>query len=401
MSKEERELMGSFGEMPALKKARKIEGATAVSEPQKKARVAKEEVPTPKDAPKEAAPKKDVPTLKKLAKKPLTERERFVRLLLKRAGLSELPKLESMFDKDAGNATKKVKDIAIFIQKGEGMLEDVSKECPHKNVVNLSSEVLFRQVKSVAMDVFHSKRFYHVIEVSNVTDAPEGVHPLQCVSGRHRLALIALLWGSDAEVPVRLTSRSMCECRDSVVFANKSRATSSVEKADLVMVQAVNGDTAAKPDEVYEKVVRTKTSAVDFAFHRAIHNHIYGFKFEFDVSMRSTIDDCMTMANSIKGFLKSVVTWEPSMTRIQLDTAVKDALKWLNALAKEFNQTKGFVKEQQMAQHPLIAYGDIYRSNLVAGKDPMEIIPALVKKAVSLGDIGREKTVKLVNMLTR
>jgi hypothetical protein len=171
------------------------------------------------------------------------------------------------------------------------------------------------------------------------------------------------------------------------------------------VLQAINGNVEAKPDDIYAKTVHTKTSAIDYAFYRAIHNSIYGVKFEFEVSLAQALGDCMTTATSIKGFLTLALNWEPAMTRMQLDTQAKDALKWLNALVKEMAQIKEFDKRQHMAQQPLRAYGELYRSFATAaasgGKAPESYISDLAKKIVSLGNIGRGKKNEIVAKLSK
>jgi hypothetical protein len=375
------------------KKARRIEPENVVV-----AKVSHEEnEPAP-------TPKKEKAALKKLAVKPLNDREKFVQAVLRRSGLDALPKLETLFDKDL-TVTRKIKDIAIFIgQPEDKLLQSIAAECPHKNIVNITAEVSIKQVTAVMEDVLSSQKMYHVIEVAKVKDAPEGEYAYQCESGRHRLAGLAILYGVDAEIPLRITGRTLFESRDSVVFANKTRSTSAIEKADLIMTQATNGDIEAKPDVAYDKVVRNKTSANDYAFSRSIHQKIYGVKFEFDVSVTSAIGHCMTTATSIKGFLTSALTWSKGLTRIQFDGQIKESLKWLNALVKAMDKIEGFEKRQHMAQQPLKAYGELYKSLATSagttGKSPEEFIDSLAAKIVALGDIGRDKKTEVIAKLS-
>jgi hypothetical protein len=315
---------------------------------------------------------------------------------MRRCGIEELPALEKMFPNTDGTKKMKVKDIAIFIgTTQDSILKDVYAECPLRNIINLSAEVSLKQIKNVAARVWHDGLFFQDIMVSKLRDEGPGKDTCQCESGRHRLASIALMYGPEAVVPVRFQERTHKDARQAVVRANETRSTGPLEKAELVVTQAVDGDLAQGRDIQYERTANTKTHAIDFAFLSVIHRKVRNGKLDFDVSSTAALEDCVATMASFRGYLTLALKWDSTKNRHDFDIDIAQAVQFINSVWSHMNQQGDkFNKKQHMSAQALRAIGDFYCSSILPiaqdrSQSPMDWAQGVADKIVSLGDCGR------------
>jgi hypothetical protein len=112
----------------------------------------------PVGAKDKASSGKDLPLPRKQAKKPLTRRQKAVRLMLRRAGLDALPDLKVIMRAKEGEEVA-IRDIALFIGTPEDeILAEIAAALPCKNIVNLSAEVEKNRVVMNGVEILRAGR---------------------------------------------------------------------------------------------------------------------------------------------------------------------------------------------------------------------------------------------------
>jgi hypothetical protein len=360
---------------------------------------AKTEEPPPTTDAKPTKPKGKKPKGKKpskRAKKPLTPVQRTLRLAKRRGGSDTLPDIKALFKNKTGTKMK-ISDIAIFIEAPtEESLKVIAEQCPKKNRVNLSTNIDRNRVVTVGGQLIHSNRMYQPIQVARIEE--DGA--LECTSGRHRLAFLAMAYGPDQVVTVDVEDMTINEARDAVVFANQTRTTKALEKAEHAVLQAVCGDVDADQDEMYSKTAITKVKVRKYAVYSVLERN-YPLALAFKVSLtQSRKGGGLTTVSNFEEFVSSSVKWAKGMPRKEFDAQLEAGVKFLNALAAALQKLPGFEPSQHMAAMPLRAVGKYYRDrNAIAG-DAMTIVDKLSERMVALGDIARYKPDETYDAIT-
>ncbi len=331
------------------------------------------------EAPAATKPQKPV-------EKPLSDKEKAVAEMLKKAGLEKAPELTHLMRGKKGEQVP-IKDIAVFIGTPDGVLGELAKELKVRNRVNLSAEVDMTRVISLGTQVMKAGRMYQPIQVAKVDDGR-----LECTSGRHRLVFLALVYGTEASIPVYVEDMTMCEARDAVVVANQARRALAMEKAEHVAIQSMGGDVDADHDLLYAKVCTNKFNARKYCVFVTI-DRSRPVKLHFGVAASAKLQGALTTISNVEGFWGAALEWHKGVTRKDFDSKLKDSTIFLNSLVEKLQADKSFEPRQHMAAMPLAAIGKYYRTLVDASIDVDDAcISEIAKVIVAMGEIGRQKS---------
>ena len=328
------------------------------------------------------------PSLKKLARKPLTPRQKAIGVILRRAGVDEVPELDHLLRNKGGKAMR-ICDIGLFIDEPEDqVLAKIAKDCPCQNRVNLSAEVLLSQVKKVGSQILQAGRMYQPIQVARIEE--DGAY--ECTSGRHRLAFLALIYGAKANIKVYVEDMTLQEGRDAVVVANMARPTKAMERAEHAVLQAVHGDVNAAQDDLYKGTATTKNKAKKYCVFSVLKNK-YPAELTFKLSLTaSRHGGALTTITNIENFWSAALDWHKAMEREEFDAALKKSVEFLNKLADQYGQTAGFDEVQHMSSMALSAVGKYYSDVESVTGDAISRVPEIATAIVQMGNIGRQKS---------
>ena len=335
--------------------------------------------------------------------KGITAKQKVINTILKRAKKSVIPSIKHLLKGKFGNEVA-IKDVAMFIgdEQGDEVMNELAQKCPVRNTVNLSAEVGKKRMIDVGVQILESDRMYYPIHVARIKDGGKNDGKLECISGRHRLAFYALVYGPDTKIPVYLEEMTTNEARDAVVFANQSRATKALEKAEHSVLQAVQGDVSATLEDMYTRTVTCKSKIRRYCVFSVINRGL-PMKLSFPVSTTSTRKGgyLTTLAN-VEGFWRSALEWTDGTTFKDFDASLKSSVKFLNALVDEMQKVKGFKSTEHLATKQLVAIGKYYRSyGEFTGNNAIKKVAEIAKCIVKQGDIGGQKSEKTYAMLTK
>lgn len=321
----------------------------------------------------------------------ISKREKAIRVMLRRAGISKPPSLASIIHGKSGLMVP-IKNIALFIgTPTEEPLLQLSKECIIPNRVNLSAEVQLKRVIEVGAEIFRSGKMYQPIQVARMGGT------LECTSGRHRLAFLALVYGSDAEIPLYIEDMTLNEARDAVVVANQARPTKALERAEHAVLQAVGGNVDAAQDELYSKTITRKSVAKRYCVYSVISRG-YPARLSFPVSQTSSRrDGGLTTITNVENFWAASLEWNEETLRKDFDKMLLKSVKFINRLIDILKSKSGFDPSQHLSSMSMTAIGKYYRTRMeVTGNDWTEDeIEVLASLLISLGEIGRWKSEKI------
>lgn len=370
---------------------------TSIKEPNAETKEAIEEMRGQEAEAKPSTESKPKPKPKKPRKKPTTRkpiaqlspRDKAIRVIKRRAGVDELPELDQLLC-NKGGKTMRICDIGLFIgTPDDEVLADIASECPVKNRVNLSAEVQLSQVKKVGGSILSSNRMYQPIQVAQIEE--DGA--LECTSGRHRLAFLALLYGPKASIKVYVESMTLQEARDAVVVANMARPTKALERAEHTVLQAVHGDVNAVQDELYKNTATTKNKVKKYCVYSVLKKG-YPAKLGFKASLTASRDGgtALTTITNVENFWGVALEWHKEMERSKFDSQLKESVEFLNALADEFQKSSNFDCQQHMASQTLTAIGKYYADLQSVTGDAVSKVADIAKAIVLMGDIARYKS---------
>ncbi len=352
------------------------------------------------ETPSEPKParKRRRPRLVKKGKVPMTKRQKVVRLMMRRAGIRELPDIDVLLRCKAG-ARVAIKEIGLFTGvPSDEVLAEMAAECPVKNRVNLSAELTKNRVVFVGAEILTAGRMYQPIQVARITEDGS----LECTSGRHRLAFLALVYGTDAQIPVYVEEMTLNEARDAVVVANQARPTKAMERAEHACLQAVSGDVSAKQEQLFASTATTKAKARKYCVY-SVMRRSYPASLTFAVSPTSSRKDgSLTTLTNIENFWSAALDWHKGISRVDFDAALKESVSFLNELAKELQKQSGFDANHHMAAMTLKAVGKYYRSyQEITGKGVTPLVGLIAECIVKMGEIGRQKSEKTFQGLSK
>lgn len=344
----------------------------------------------------ESSPKKGSRKLSK-PKSPL-QKERAS--LLKKAGINEsqLPSLEHLVREKQG-ARMKVSDIAVFIDEPENpALKLLYKDMRNINRVNPSAPVGVKRVRQIAPQILKAGRMYQPVLVARAQEDGR----LECISGRHRLVFLAMVYGADAEIPVYVENMSLNEARDAVAVSNQSRRVHPMERTKHTVYQAVHGDVDAEQEEMFRSTAVNKTGAIQYATY-SVFERGNPISTEFGVSMTNAkAEGELATLRSVQRYLEGALAFDRSMTREQFDKEIQDAVNFLNRLVRKFQENDSFDCDQQMCSQMLKSLGSYYKSLKDAGANVDDaFVQKLSDMVVALGKVGRRNVSELYTSIVQ
>jgi hypothetical protein len=350
---------------------------------------------------KEDTDEPKAPVLKKRARMPLTKRQKAVRLMLRKAGLEELPEL-SVILRDKEGVEIAINELALFIDtpRDETLLE-LSDRVPGKNIVNLSAEVMKNRVITVGAEIIKAGRMFQPIQVADIMEDGVPTGNYQCTSGRHRLAFLALAYGATAKIPVYVENMTLNEARDAVVVANQARPTRARERAEHAVLGAVGGDADAEQDEMYNATATTKARSRKYCVYSVFQKN-HPIPLGFPVSATSSRKDGgLTTVSNVENFWATSLTWDKDMKRKEFDGELAASILFLNQVAESMQVEEAFDSSHHLASMTLSAIGKWYRAyKEITGLDAAPKAAMVAKCIVSLGEIGRQKSDTTYSALT-
>jgi hypothetical protein len=336
--------------------------------------------------------------LRKTAIKPTTAVQKIVKEMMRKAGDDELPNLSHLM-RDKEGMRVSVSDIALFTEPPvDDALSAIAKKIPNRNIVNLSAELERKRIVLIGTEILKAGRMYQPIQVADIVENGKPTGNLQCTSGRHRLAFIALAYGSNANIPVYVENMTLNEARDAVVVANQARRTQTLEKAEHAVLGAVGGNADAEQKAIYDATATNKTGARKYCLY-SVFEKGYPSKLEFSISTTpSRKGGGLTTVSNIESFWKLALTWTKDMSWKEFDSSLKGSIVFLNGVVSSMQKEEAFDPAQHLSTMTLSAIGKWYRAyvDMVGSPNP----DAVAKAVVGMGDIGRQKSDATYQALT-
>jgi hypothetical protein len=207
-------------------------------------------------------------------------------------------------------------------------------------------------------------------------------------SGRHRLAFLALIHGTDIEIPMLVEDMTIQEARDAVVVANMTRRTKSLEKAEHAAVQATHGKTAIN-DELYKKMVSTKAKAKQYSLYCVVKNQ-QPLPLDFKVADTKRDKDALTTITNMGNFWGSAIEWDKTVERAEFDEQLENSVRFINAYAGVCGKSDDFSSEQHMSSRVLVAIGRYYRDRQIVAGDALDKVEDIAKTIIDMGGIASQ-----------
>jgi hypothetical protein len=326
--------------------------------------------------------------------------EAIVKKMISKAGLQELPPLRTILAGKVGTNVR-ICDIGIFIGEKENLpkaLQQIAEKCTLKNRINLSAEIDLNNVFKVSQDILIPGQMFQPITVARVEDGA-----IECTSGRHRLAFLAMAYGPEAEVPVYIEDMDLNTARDAVVYSNQARKIAAQERAEHAVMAALGGNVEADQEELYQKLIKTRKNGIsNYCVYSVIDRHNPA-KFDFPVSSAKTRrgGELTTLAN-IQKYWKAALFWQDGMDRRDFDASLKDSVEFLNALVKELQAVQGFKPEVQLSEKSMIAAGKYYNSFIgFSTSSPLTIVKKLAGVMVNVIQDGHGRSGTIFQDVTK
>jgi hypothetical protein len=345
------------------------------------------ETPAPKKRGRK--PKADGEKKQKKAEKPVfKESEKVMKTILKKAGLTELPTLESLLVGKVGQKVT-ISQIGIFIGEPESeTLTELAAKFTVKNNINLSAEVQLDNVIRVGIQILQHGRMFQPITVAKVGEA------IECTSGRHRLAFLALAYGTDIEIPVYVEEMDINTARDAVVVSNTSRKAKAMEQIEHAVLASARGNIDAAADETYKRLSVSARKANQYRGYLLLDLPAdkKPTKFTFGVSKTSSRKDgSLTTVKNVMNFWNAAIPFLPEVSYADFISELKASVKFLNQVVSEMKKLEGFDPKHQLASMTLVALGSYYRGFITAtNENPVKYAEKIANVLVGLGEIGRQ-----------
>lgn len=380
-----------------IRKAKKISGskaapAEAVIEAPLEVQI---EEPEEVSAPAPASPRRRGRT----PKMPLSPKQKWIASVLKAADIEVMPSAKVLFR--ASGKPMRIRDIGIFAeneQHEDDLLGQLAQECPIRNEVNVEAPVNFRRVKAVGVDIFHVGWLTSGIEVAEIEEDGS----IQCISGRHRLAFLGLVYGPDTEVVVTRYHYNLSDARIACTYANQSRPIKIMEKAAFMVMQATDGQKVER-DERYRRVATTKGNVANYCVYETLVSSNPLATVDFPVSRVGgrIKDGSLTTVTNLKGFWSNALPWDAKMLREEFEDQLVKNVTFLNLLVDTMRKQPSFDPTQHLAAMPLRAMGRYYRTISDVGASPITQAEKISQVIVSFGDVGRDKSDETYNRIVK
>lgn len=313
-----------------------------------------------------------------------TLKQKALRVMLKRSGLSKPPRLEHILEGKTGDPIL-ISEIGFFAndKQKDPLLAELAQECPIRNRLN-RDEITKSRVLAVGTEIFKAGHMWTPIHVCSTGDR------FECVSGRHRLAFLALVYGSNIEIPVYFETLTLKAAREAVAVANDGRPIKALERASYAILRAVGGDSKADQDKLYEALATLKPNIVKYCVYSVIERG-YPAKLDFKLAERSSRPNGeLTTVSNVEVFWGEALSWSKEMTRQEFDAGLADSVVFLNKFVSIVQKLPGFDPDQHLTANVLAALGRYYLTyHNITARNAIQIVKELAGGIVDMG-----KTVK-------
>jgi len=325
-----------------------------------------------------------------------TRRQKDMRVILKRSGITLLPSIEKILQGRDGDKIP-ISTIGFLSLKHsvDPVFDEIAANCSVKNRLN-RDEVLKSRVLDIGAQILRAGRMWTPILVYR--DVDDG--HLECISGRHRLTFLALAYGTDLIIPVHIESMTLKEAREAVAVANDSRPIKALERVSYAILRALGGDTEANQDQVYRKLATNKINVGKYCVYSVIDREL-PVKLNFTLSEKfSRLDGGITTVSNIECFWNEAFSWNREMTRLEFDKELKESVLFLNAFIGKISNIKGFDSVQHLSAGVMLAVGRYYLSyRNITQRSAIAVCEKMAEGVVGLGQTSKQSQGKLYNAL--
>ena len=341
-------------------------------------------------------PKESVVPVKKGPRPKMTRRQKALRVMIKRAGIKSPPTIERILEGKTGPKIP-ISEIGFITNdiQSDVLMAELAQECHVRNRLN-RDDILLSRILAVGSEIFKAGRMWTPFYIHQ--DIYDGRY--ECISGRHRLAFLALVYGSNLEVPVYIEHLTLKSAREAVTVANDSRPVKALERASYAILRASGGDSEADQDKIYNRLSNLKTNMTKYCVYSVIER---GFpaKFTFKLSERSSRPDGgITTVSNIEVFWSEALYWQVGMERKDLDSQLGDSVKFLNLFVSTIRKIPGFNPDQHLTANVLAAVGKYYLAYPNPINDVRAVnVPKLSKVVVALGHTVKKQVVDIYNSI--
>ena len=335
------------------------------------------------------------PTKKELRLKK-TPLQKALRVMMKRAGISKIPPDTQIFEGKTG-PTFLISEIGFISQdkQSDPLLAELAKTCPVRNRLN-RDDISRSQVLIVGAQIFKAGRMWTPIHIHR--DIQDG--RLECISGRHRLAFLALVYGADLKVPVYLEGLELRAAREATAVANDARSVKALERASYAITRAVGGDVEADQDSLYVKLATLKPNIIKYCVYSVIERG-YPSKLHFKMSEKSSRPKGeITTVSNVETFWSEILDWNKETKRQEFDAGLKESVKFLNALVSTAASLKGFDADQHLSAAALTAIARYCRAwKNVTGRSITDIAKDMAQAIVSVGQTSKKQQSEIYGII--
>lgn len=212
------------------------------------------------------------------------------------------------------------------------------------------------------------------------------------------MAFLAIVYGSELEVPVYLEHMTLKAAREAVAVANESRPIKALERASYAILRVVGGDSAADQEKLYTALARYKTSVSKYCVYSVIERE-YPVKISFKLSERSSLPDGgVTTVSNVEIFWGEALDWKRDMPQKVFDEELGESVKFLNLFIWTISRISLFDPSQHLSANVMVAIGRYYNTyHKITSRNAILIQDALAKAVVDIDQIGHKNQSEIYN----
>jgi hypothetical protein len=209
---------------------------------------------------------------------------------------------------------------------------------------------------------------------------------------------LAIVYGTDLEVPVYLENLTLKAAREAAAVANDTRPIKALERTSYAILRAVGGDSAAGQDRLYDKLGKYKSTVGKYCVYSVIERG-YPERLNFKMSEKSSRPDGgITTVSNIEGFWGEALPWIREMSRKKLDDDLGLSVKFLNAFVAAIQEVPGFDPDQHLTAGVLAAVGRYYQTyQKITGRNAIAMCDELARGVVKIGQTSKKHQTELYN----
>jgi hypothetical protein len=316
--------------------------------------------------------------------------------MLKRSGLSKPPLVERILEGKVGMKIP-ISEIGFLARdkQKEPLLAELAQSCSVRNRLN-RDEISKNRILTVGTEIFKAGHMWTPIHVHR--DLADGRY--ECISGRHRLAFLAIVYGEDLEVPVHLEHLTLKAAREATAVANDGRPVKAMERASYAILRAVGGDSKADQKKLYNSLSNLKPNLIKYCVYSVIERG-YPVKLSFKLSEKSSRPDGgLTTVSNVEMFWDEGLNWFKGMSQEVFDEGLQDSVCFLNAFVEEIQTITGFDPDQHLTANVMAALGRYYQTyNNITSRNAIPIVKELARGVVDIGKTVKKPQTVIYNLI--